>query len=138
MVLVILLMLRVFPVFSWSWIHVTLAIDTEAELLCFAYHSVENMLKLSFFKWLLNESLLETKWSEVMLIWWFVSMKLIGTFLKFSFLICLLKRFPSQFQLHLKNCLFSIYRYHYGKIILFFLFFFLRKVSSFFFCQFFK
>ena len=46
------------------------------------------------FKWLLNELLLETKWSEVMLIWWFVSIKFIRPFLKFSFLICFFKRFP--------------------------------------------
>ena len=57
-------------------------------------YSVKNMLKPLVFKWLLNELLLETKWSEVMLIWWFVSIKFIRPFLKFSFLICFFKRSP--------------------------------------------
>ena len=48
-------------------------------------YSVKNILKLLAFKWLLNEVLLETKLSEVMLIWWFVSVKSIRPFLKFSF-----------------------------------------------------
>ena len=48
-------------------------------------YSVKNMLKLLAFKWLLKELLLETKLSEVMLIWWFVSVKSIRPFLKFSF-----------------------------------------------------
>ena len=43
------------------------------------------MLKLLAFKWLLNELLLETEWSEIMFIWWFVSIKFIRSFLKFSF-----------------------------------------------------
>ena len=64
------------------------------------YYSVKNMLKLLTFKWLLSKLLLETEWSEIMLIWWllletewseimliwwFVSIKFIKSFLKFSF-----------------------------------------------------
>ena len=52
-------------------------------------YSVKNRLKLLAFKRVLNELLLETEWSEVMLIWWFVSIKLIRFFMKFSFLISL-------------------------------------------------
>ena len=48
-------------------------------------YSVKSMLKLLAFKWLLNELLLETEWSELMFIWWFVSIKFIRSFLKFSF-----------------------------------------------------
>ena len=51
-----------------------------------------NMLRA--FEWLLNELLLETEWSEVMLVWWFASIKFIRPFLKFPFLICFFKRFP--------------------------------------------
>ena len=57
-------------------------------------YSVKKMLKLLAFKWLLSELLLEKKLSEVMLIWWFGSIKFIRPFLKFSFLICFFKRFP--------------------------------------------
>ena len=41
--------------------------------------------------------LLETEWSEVILIWLFVSIKFTRSFLKLSFLISLFKRFPLQF-----------------------------------------
>ena len=74
--------------------------------------SVKNMLKPLAFKWLLNELLLETKLTEVMLIWWFVSNKFIKPFLKFSFLICFFNRSLLSFQLHQENCPFSIYIYH--------------------------
>ena len=57
-------------------------------------YSVKNMLKLLAFKWLLNVLLLETEWSDVMLIWWFVSLKFIRSFLKKIFLICFFKRLP--------------------------------------------
>ena len=43
------------------------------------YYSVKNK-KLLAFNWFLNELLLETKWLEVMLIWRFVSIKLIKSF----------------------------------------------------------
>ena len=46
-------------------------------------YSVKNMLKPLAFKWLLNELLVETKLSEVMLITWFVSIKFIKPFLMF-------------------------------------------------------
>ena len=57
-------------------------------------YSVKDMLKLLAFKWLLNELLVETEWSVVVLIWWFVSNKIIRSFLKLSFLTYLFKRFP--------------------------------------------
>ena len=50
-----------------------------------SYYSVKDILKLLAFKWLLNEFLLDIKWSEVMLIWWFVSISFIRLFLRFSF-----------------------------------------------------
>ena len=84
--------------------------------------SVKNMLKLVAYKWLLNKLLLETEWSEVKLIWWFGSIKFIGSFSKYSF--------QYLYQLHWKNCPFSIYRYHYGSNVCFSSIFFLRKVSS--------
>ena len=49
--------------------------------------SVKNTLKLLALKWLLNESLLETELSEVMLVWWIVSIKLIRFFKKLSLLM---------------------------------------------------
>ena len=58
-------------------------------------NSVKTMLKLSTFKKLLNELLLETEWSEAMLMWWFVSIKFIALFnsilimLFIGFLFCL-------------------------------------------------
>ena len=63
--------------------------------------------------------MLEIESLEVMLIWCFFSNKLIRSFFKFSFLISLFKLFTLQFQLHWKNCLFSMNRYHYGSTILF-------------------
>ena len=42
--------------------------------------SVKNMSQSLAFKWLLNELLFGTEWSEVMLIWWFVSIKFIKSF----------------------------------------------------------
>ena len=163
------------------------------------------MLKLLAFKWLLNELLLETEWSEVMFIWWFVSIKFIRSFLKFSFCNVFLTislaistsleklslfdqqiSFSLKFLKPLSYCFeetiwfdvkdsfasrpvsrlikwynkpgdktkeilrkgYSVpwdfswienYKLHCGSIILlFFCFFFLRKVSSFFFCRFFN
>ena len=56
---------------SLLYVHITLAKDTEAEALCFAQllQSSQNILKLLAFKCFLNEVLLETEYSEVMLIW---------------------------------------------------------------------
>ena len=48
-------------------------------------YSVKNMVKLLLFKWLLNELLVETEWSEIMLFWWLVWIILISSFLKISF-----------------------------------------------------
>ena len=48
--------------------------------------SVKKMLKLLPFKWLLNHLLLKTECLEFMLILWFVSVKFIRSFSKFSFL----------------------------------------------------
>ena len=81
-------------------------------------YRVKNMSKLLAFKWLLNELLPEIEWSKVMLMWWFVSSKFLRSFLKFSFLISLFKRFPLWFQLHWKNCPYSICRY-YQRLALF-------------------
>ena len=57
------------------------------------FYRVKNMLKLLAFKWPLNKLLLEKEWSEFMLIWWFVSIRFIKSFLKFSWLISLFKQF---------------------------------------------
>ena len=57
-------------------------------------YSIKNMLKPLAFKWLFNELLLETEWSEVMLIWWFFSIKFIRSFSKFSFLNLLFQAIP--------------------------------------------
>ena len=61
--------LEVFPkaeFLSPFYVHITLATDTEAELLVTA--AIKNILKYLAFKWLLNQSLLETECSKVMLI----------------------------------------------------------------------
>ena len=84
-------------------------------------YRVKNILKLLTFKRLLNKLLLESEWSEVMLIWLFVSFKFIRSSLKFYFLKSFFKWFSLQFQLHHKNCPFFIYRYHYGGTVLLFL-----------------
>ena len=138
MILLILLMVRVLSSFLLklnsyhphkftSPLQQTLKQNNRASHNCY---SVKNMLKLLAFKWLLNELLLETEWSEAILIWRFVSIKFIRTFLKFSFLVFLFKWFPMKFQLHWRTCLFSIYRYHYGSTVCFPSAFFLRNVSS--------
>ena len=96
-------------------------------------YCVKNLLKLLTFKWLLNELLLETEWSEVMLIWWFVSIKFIRSFLKFFFLISLFKRL--QFQCLFLNCnvffpstdVITVALFCFSSV------FFFRKVSSSFF-----
>ena len=89
-----------FSVFTWSWIYITIKFISPLQQTLTQNHrsshkcySVKIMLKLVAFKWLLNELLVKTEWSDVMLIWWFVWIKLIRSFLKVSFLICLFKRF---------------------------------------------
>ena len=44
------------------------------------YESVKDILNFLALKWLLNELLLETEWSEVMFIWCFVWIKFIRSF----------------------------------------------------------
>ena len=56
-------------------------------------NSFKNMLKLLAFSWLLKELLLETERSEVIWIWWFVSIKFINFLKKISFLMSLFKLF---------------------------------------------
>ena len=90
-------------------------------------YCVKNLLKLLTFKWLLNELLLETEWSEVMLIWWFVSIKFIRSFLKFFFFNIFIQTVAVSMSFFQLQCLFSIYRCHYGSTVLFFLCFFLQK-----------
>ena len=101
MLLVLLLMMRFFlsfllklnshyPYTFTSPFQKTLKLNQRASHNCYI---AENMLKLLVFKWLLKELLLQTKLSDVMLIWRFVSIKLIRNFLKFYFLICFFKRF---------------------------------------------
>ena len=112
-----------FSVFSWSWIDITRIRSTYTEEksgASYNCYSVKIMLQDVVFKRLLNELLLKTEWSEVMLIWCFISIKFIRSFLKFYFLIFLFKQFPLQFQLNWRNCTFSIYRYHYDSTVLFF------------------
>ena len=86
-----------FSVFSWSWIHITLIRSHHPFKRRWSWinvlHTTATLLKLLVFKWLLKELLLETKLSEVKLIWRFVSIKLTRPFLKFSFLICFFKWF---------------------------------------------
>ena len=95
-------------------------------------------IHLLAFKWLLNVLLLETEWLEVMLIWWFVSIKLIRSFLKYLFIMSLFKWSPGNLIFTGKTI-----PYPSTDIIMValccFLSVFLRKVLSFFFsCQFFK
>ena len=49
------------------------------------WYSLNNMLKRLAFKWLLNKLLLEIEWSEVKLIWWFISIIFTKSFRKFFF-----------------------------------------------------
>ena len=58
------------------------------------WYSLNNMLKRLAFKWLLNKLLLEIEWSEVKLIWWFISIIFTRSFRKFAFLIYLFKTIP--------------------------------------------
>ena len=72
-----------FSVFFWSWIYITFIRSHHS---CHRHWSRMNvlhtttialnkhMLKLLTFKWVLNELLLETNLSEVMLIWWFADL----------------------------------------------------------------
>ena len=84
-------------------IYIILATDTEAESRAsHNCYSVKNMLTLIAFKWLINELLLAREWSEVIIIWWIVSIKFIRLFKKFSLLKSLFKRFPLEFQLYCK------------------------------------
>ena len=69
-------------------------------------YSAKNMLKLLAFKWLLNKLSLETEWSEVMLIWRFVSIRFINSFLKLCYLISLFNDFPCNFNFTGKTVLF--------------------------------
>ena len=98
-----------FSVFFRSWIHI------RSHHPCNRHWSRITVLRTTS-----NESLFEIEWSEVMLIWWSVQINIVRSFLKFSFLISLFKRFALWFQLHWKNCPFSIFRYDCGSTILFF------------------
>ena len=69
-------------------------------------YSAKNMLKLLAFKWLLKKLSLETEWSEVMLIWRFVSIRFINSFLKLCYLISLFNDFPCNFNFTGKTVLF--------------------------------
>ena len=62
---------------SHLYIHVTLVIDTETATSYFAQllQYSQNILKLLASKCFLNDVLLESEYSEIMLILWFVSIK---------------------------------------------------------------
>ena len=73
-------------IFSWSWIHITLVTGIGAESACFArLLQYEEHVETFSIQMTLKELLLEPEWSEFILIWWFVSIKFIRSFLKFSF-----------------------------------------------------
>ena len=78
------------------YFHITIATNIEAVASWFAqlFPYSQNIWKLLTFKCFLNDVLLETEWSKIMLIWWLVSIKCITSFSKFSFLISFFKRFP--------------------------------------------
>ena len=61
---------------------------------------------------LLNELLLETEWSESILIWLFVSIKFIRSFLKLYFFILLFFSNDSPCNLHLQISLFFLRFFH--------------------------
>ena len=82
--------------------------------------SVKNMSKLLVFKWLLNKLLLEIERSEAMLIWWFVPIKFIRSFLKPFFSDIYWNHSLCNFNFTEKNCPYSIYRYHRFAFFLFF------------------
>ena len=97
------------------------------------YSGDKNMLKFLALKLFLKELLLETEWSEIMLIWWFVSVKFIRSFLKFSFKYIPLNYSPWNFNFTRKMIPFAS-----TDIIMVALFclpsaFFLKRVSSLFF-----
>ena len=81
-----------FSVFSWSWIHITLIRSHHS---CNRHWSRTTMLCItaavlkicwnSQHSSVLNELLLEAEWSEVVLIWCFVSIKFINFLKKFLF-----------------------------------------------------
>ena len=73
----------------------------------------QKMLKLLAFKCFLNDILLERKFSEVMLIWLFVSIKSITSFSIFFFFFL---KIPILILASLGNCPFSIYRHHDHKL----------------------
>ena len=68
------------------YIHITLVTGTGAESACFArLLQCEEHAETFSIQMTLKELLLEPEWSEFILIWWFVSIKFIRSFLKFSF-----------------------------------------------------
>ena len=72
---------------SHMYLHIALAIEADAASSCFAQllQYSQNILKLLTFKSFLNDVLPETEFSEVKLIWWFVSIKSITSFSKLFF-----------------------------------------------------
>ena len=92
--------------------------------------SVKNMLKLVAYKWLLNKLLLETEWSEVKLIWWFGSIKFIGSFSKYSFQYLYLNDSSCNFNFTGKIVPFPSTDIIMVAMFCFSSIFFLRKVSS--------
>ena len=91
------------------------------------YSGDKNMLKFLALKLFLKELLLETEWSEIMLIWWFVSVKFIRSFLKFSFKYIPLNYSPWNFNFTRKIVPFASTEHHYGGSILFTFSFFSQK-----------
>ena len=98
------------------------------------------MLKLLTFKWILNELLLETEWSEVMLIWWFVSIKFVRSSFKILFFKCLYSNnSPCNFNFTGKAVHFPSIDIIMVALFCFFSVFFFRKYHLLiFFCQFFN
>ena len=86
-------------------------------------NSVKTMLKLSAFKKLLNELLLETEWSEAMLMWWFVSIKFIRSFLIYFFFNIFIKAILCNFNLTGRTVPFPSTDITFSSVLL-------RKVSS--------
>ena len=97
------LMMRVLLTFlrrSPLYVGITISTDTDPATSCFAQllQYSQNILKLLAFKYFLNEVLLKTECTKVMLISWFVWIECITSFSKFSFLISFFKWFPSNFN----------------------------------------
>ena len=92
------------------------------------------MLKLLAFKWLLNELLVETEWSSVILIWWSVYIRFIESFPKFSFFKYIYSYdFPCNFNFTGKTVNFQSTDIIMEGLSVSVLVVFLRKVSSCFF-----